>query len=119
MSFSTNRPITQKEHLSRKEVNTTKYSDEDKATIANYAVQHGTSVAIKKFKKEFPDLKWSTLNDWKKQMITEVKKNHACGNNEKITELVTKKQGRPLKLSDEITKDLVACACIKGCRRDR
>ena len=86
----------------------TKYSAEDKATIANYAVQHGTSVAIKKFKKEFPDLKWSTLNDWKKQMITEVKKNHSCGNNEKITALVTKKQGRPSKLSDEIAKDLVA-----------
>jgi len=35
----------------------------NKATIANYAVSHGTAAAIKHFKDEFPNLKWSTVNN--------------------------------------------------------
>ena len=30
---------------------------------------HGTSAALHHFKKEFPELKWSTANDWKNAVI--------------------------------------------------
>ena len=40
-----------------------KYSPKEKATIANHAVLHGTSAAIRHFKSKHPDLKWTTVND--------------------------------------------------------
>ena len=42
-----------------------KYTPKQKATIGNYSISHGTSAALRYFKAEFPDLKWSTVNDWK------------------------------------------------------
>ena len=46
-----------------------KYTPNDKAEVANYATLHGTSAAIRHFKARFPDLKWTTVNDWKEAMI--------------------------------------------------
>ena len=36
----------------------------EKAEIAKYAVQHGTSAALRHFKDRFPELKLSVVNDW-------------------------------------------------------
>ena len=47
----------------------TKDTPKPKATIGNYSVWNGTSAALKHFKAEFPDLKWSTVNDWKAAII--------------------------------------------------
>ena len=44
-----------------------KYTPKQKATIGNYSILHGTSAALRYFKTKFPDLKWSTVNDWKWQ----------------------------------------------------
>ena len=38
-----------------------KYSPKEKARIGNYAVQHGTSAALRHYNKEFPNLKWTTV----------------------------------------------------------
>ena len=45
------------------------FPPKEKATIANYAVLHGTSAAIRHFKSKHPDLKWTTVNDWKKAIV--------------------------------------------------
>ena len=41
-----------------------KYSPKEKARIGNYAVQHGTSAALRHYNTDFPNLKWTTVNDW-------------------------------------------------------
>ena len=46
-----------------------KYSPKEKARIGNYAVQHGTSAALRHYNKDFPNLKWTTVNDWKEAII--------------------------------------------------
>ena len=46
-----------------------KYSPKEKAIITNYEVLHGTSAAIRHFKSKHPDLKWTTVNDWKKVIV--------------------------------------------------
>ena len=83
-----------------------KYSSTEKAKIAHYAIQHGTSVAIRHFSKEYPQLKWSSVNDWKVSAIKKVKENHRAGNDEQVKEIVGKKRGRPSMLSDEMTEKL-------------
>ena len=52
-----------------------KYSPKEKAAIANYAVLHSTSAAIRHFKSKHPDLKWTTVNDWKKAIVLKTKRN--------------------------------------------
>ena len=83
-----------------------KLSSEDKARIANYAVTHGTSAAIRHFQTEFPYLKWTTVNDWKTAMTAKMKQAHSSGKFEPIKLLEGKKTGRPSALSDELTKEL-------------
>uniref|UniRef100_A0A1X7T0J6 Uncharacterized protein n=1 Tax=Amphimedon queenslandica TaxID=400682 RepID=A0A1X7T0J6_AMPQE len=50
-----------------------KYTPTEKAKIANYAILHGTAAALRHFSKEYPRLKWSTVNDWKVAAIKMVK----------------------------------------------
>ena len=57
-------------------------------------------------KDEFPNLKWSTVNDWKAAITDDMKKAHDEGNFEPITMLEGKKIGRPSILSDELSKQL-------------
>ena len=83
-----------------------KHSPEEKAKVGNYAVLHGTSAAIRHFKSKHPDLKWSTVNDWKKAVIAKTKRNYQTGQVDPITELESKKRGRPAMLNDELSKDL-------------
>jgi len=45
------------------EENEDRTASDCQATIANYAVSHRTAAAIRYFKDEFPNLKWSTIND--------------------------------------------------------
>ena len=69
---------------------------------------HGTSAALRHFKKEFPELKWSTANDWKNAVINQ-KKIGASREKEpaEVTELESKNRGRPSTLPEDITKDLI------------
>ena len=72
-----------------------------KASIANYAVSHRTAAVIRHFKDEFPNLKWSTVNDWKTAITDDMKKAHGEGNFEPITTLEGR---RPSILSDKLSK---------------
>jgi hypothetical protein len=78
------------------------FSPKVKARIANYAVMHGTTSALKHFVKEFPDLKRTTINDWKVAVIELKKKDHSEGMEESVLELNSKKRGRPTTLTPEI-----------------
>ena len=70
-----------------------KYGPKEKAESAGYAVQHGTSAALGHFKDRFPELKWSTVNDWKEAMVKATKKSVIKGQLEKIVVLEEKKRG--------------------------
>ena len=83
-----------------------KYTSKDRAEVANYATLHGTSAAIRHFKARFPDLKWTTVNDWKEAMIKEAKKAARDGQLEKIIVLEEKKRGQPSLLPDSVTADI-------------
>lgn len=84
-----------------------KFSARDKYRIGHYASIHGTSAALRKFKIEFNgNLKWSTVNDWKKEIQKRnLKKSH---NEPPMTELCGKKRGRPSILPEECEKELKA-----------
>ena len=83
-----------------------KYTPKQKATIGNYSILHGTNAALRYFKAEFPDLKWSTVNDWKVAIIR--KKRVADVQNDKpVVELVEKKRGRPSTLPEEISREVM------------
>ena len=80
-----------------------KLSSKDKARIGNYAVTHGTSVAIKHFHTEFPYLKWMTVNDWKIAMTAKMRQAHS----------ICKFEHRfPCKRSNNFTQDFThLCMC--------
>ena len=84
----------------------TKYTPKQKATIGNYSVWNGTSAALRHFKAEFPDLKWSTVNDWKAAIIRKKRVSDAQSD-EPVVELVDKKRGRPAMLPEEITREVM------------
>ena len=70
----------------------TKYTPKDKARVANYAL---SSAAIRHFKDELPDLKWTSVNDWKRAVEQKKKIDRAHGRCEPVVELSGKKRGRP------------------------
>ena len=80
-----------------------KYTPKQKATIGNYSILHGTSAALRYFKAEFPDLKWSTVNDWK---VVIVRKKRVA-DVQPVVELVEKKRGRPSTLPEEISREVM------------
>ena len=84
----------------------TKYTPKQKATIGNYSVWNGTSAALRHFKAEFPDLKWSTVNDWKAAIIRKKRVSDAQSD-EPVVKLVDKKRGRPAMLPEEITREVM------------
>ena len=51
-----------------------KYTATEKAKIGNYALQNGTTAALRHFRMNFPDLKWTTVNDWKVAIERKMKK---------------------------------------------
>ena len=69
---------------------------------------HGISTALNHFKKEFPELKWSTANDWKNAVIKQKKINASRGQEPaQVTELVGKNRGRSSTFPEDITKHLM------------
>ena len=78
-----------------------KYSGKDKARIGNYAAVNGMSAAIHHFEKEFPDLKYTTVCEWKNAVAALTRKSH-----ETVTTMEEKKRGRPSMLPKDITSHL-------------
>ena len=71
-------------------------------------LQHGTASAIKHFAPKYPALKWSMVNEWKKEIIKTTKLYLLENNGQiiSIDELEKKKRGRPATLSEDLSKDL-------------
>ena len=74
-----------------------KYSGTDKARIGNYAAAKGTSAAVRHFEKEFPNLKYTTVCEWK---------NFVEKSDGTVTTIEGKKRGRPSTLPEDITSHL-------------
>ena len=53
-----------------------KYSGDIKAKIGNYAAVNGTSAAIRHFKSDFPNLKYTTVCEWKNAVAALTRKSH-------------------------------------------
>ena len=69
---------------------------------------HGTSAALHHFKTEFPELKWSTANNWKNAVIKQKKIEASQGlEPAKVAELMGKNRDRPPTLPEDISKDLI------------
>ena len=79
-----------------------RYTDTERATIGNYAHVHGTTAALRHFKTRYPELKYTTICDWRKAVADEEKKTK-----QPVTKLTSKKRGRPSMLPDEITVVIV------------
>ena len=85
-----------------------KFTSKQKATIGNYAVLRGPSDALRYFKKEFPELKWSMVIDWKNAIIMQ-KRINASWDREPVdvVELVSNQRGKPSTLLADITSKLM------------
>ena len=94
------------ETKSRKRSPYKKDTPKDKAKVANYATLHGTSAAIWHFKACFPDLKWTTVKNWRKAMVKATTKPARDAQLEKIVVLEEKKRDRPSLLPDSVTADI-------------
>ena len=75
-----------------------KYTDKEKAKIGKYALMHGATAALRHFKDRYSELKYTTICEWKKVIAAEEKKSQ-----QPVTELKSKKRGRPSLLPDKIT----------------
>lgn len=83
-----------------------KYTAKEKATIANYAMLHGSSSAVRHFKKDYPGLKRTTVTDWRDTIVRQRQHNRREGIEKPIVELECKQKGRPSLLSPELTEEL-------------
>ena len=69
-----------------------KYTATEKAEIGNYALQNGTTAALRHFRTDFPDMKWTTVNGWKVAIEKEMKEEKLKGT---VMQLEGKNRGRP------------------------
>ncbi len=93
-----------------------KYMAKDRAEIAKYAMDHGSTAAVRNFKERFPNLSESTVRDFRNKYAEAVKEDSeshdgSCisdAGNADITELKTKKRGRPVALGEDLDNKLRA-----------
>ena len=72
------------------------YSGEDRAKIAEYSCEHGNTKALQHFSKEYPNLKESTLRNFKKAYQDKLKViQRQEGNVQQVTSLESLPRGRP------------------------
>jgi len=63
---------------------------------------HGLTAALHHFKTQYPDLKYTTVCEWKKAIDDEQKKTQ-----QPVMKLKSKKRGRPSTLPDKITANIM------------
>ncbi len=82
---------------------------EEKIQIARRAAENGIAATIRHYAKMFPDLKESSVRTWRNSYRLEIKKRVRCGeDNLTVSELPTKKRGRPLLLGEELEEQVRA-----------
>ena len=72
-----------------------KYSGEDRAKIAKYSCDHANKKALQHFSKEYPNLKESTLRNFKKAFQNKLLIQRQQGNVPQVTSLERLPRGRP------------------------
>ena len=75
------------------------YSENTKKKVARYALQHGVAAAVRKYEKEFPKLRQSTVSPWLKRY-----KQVETSSTSQAT--ISTKRGRPTYLSTELDTKL-------------
>ena len=87
-----------------------KYTPQQKAMIGKTAAEHGVAASVRRYMKDFPNLKENTVRDWRNAHRLELKKRGRNRGEESIniTELPQKKRGRPLLLGEELDKQVQA-----------
>ncbi|XP_068756661.1 uncharacterized protein [Montipora capricornis] len=75
------------------------YREDEKLKIAKYANTHGFVSTVSLFKQDYPDLKESTVCSWVVKYRSEVKKTSGSVQ-------ISKRQGRPLLLPEELETKL-------------
>jgi len=103
------------EDASRKRGCYQRYDGKQKAAIGNYALIHGTNAALCYYKSQFPNLKYTTICEWKSAVSEEQEKN----SHQPVTELHGKKRGRPSTFPEEIVvyvinKKYICVVCDAG-----
>ena len=79
------------------------FTPEDKATIGRYASEHGVASTVKRFKEK--SLKESTVRDWRdlyRKVLSEKAKTAKPGGEVRVTELPSKKRGKPPLLGEKL-----------------
>ena len=102
--------------IGRKRKPQSKYSDEDRYTIAKYAKDNDASQATKFFKNKYPTINDSTMRTFVKKYGENVKVGKACGRSPD-RKLKTLMRGRPLMVGpiiDEKVRRFIALLYKKG-----
>ena len=82
---------------------------EQKARVAKYAAENGTTNAIRRFAKDIPDLKESTVRGWKTVYLRELASRRATDNKDVAIERIPAgPKGRPLLLGQELDRQVQA-----------
>ena len=63
---------------------------------------HRTSAALSHFKSKFPDLKYTTVCEWRKAIVAKTRKDHKV-----VTELEEQKRGRPGMLPEDVLTNVM------------
>lgn len=82
------------------------YTEKEKQQIGRYASLHGLTSAIRKFKKDFPKLAYSTVRPWMKRYEASTNPTNPSTANPNVK--IGSKRGRPLYLSAELDQKLRA-----------
>ena len=86
------------------------FTAEEKAQVAKYGSTNGVRAAVKRFSKVFgKDLKESTVRDWVKAYDKELRRKRTSteiGDDLAVTELPSKKRGKPFLLGDKIDAEV-------------
>ena len=80
---------------------------EQKARVGKYAAENGTTNAIRRFSKDMPNLKESTIRGWKTVYLCELTSKLKAGDEDTAVErLPVKPKGRPLLLGPELDRQV-------------
>ena len=89
----------------------TKWTDEDQYAIVKNAFEHGNAAAVRHFKNDFPNIKESTVREFKKRYEKQLQEAKKQNLQPKLAKKFSSKTGRPLFLGKF---DLMLQSYIKG-----
>ena len=82
---------------------------EQKAKVAKYAAENGTTKAIRHFAKDMPELKESTVRGWRTAYLRELAIKVKAGEGDlSVKKLPAVEKGRPLLLGQELDRQVRA-----------